>query len=268
MPTNRSITERLLTIFGDIKVYPYPLFVLYDPGSYLVRGEDVRKVLEKVSPGDILLRGFRRYLDGYFIPGKFSHVGLYVGAVEKSDEQFLTPGLGTKMFQTGEQMVFHAMAEGVLMEDLLTFCRCDYLVILRFPEVIKRVPGSEPLEIPKIEFSDEEKAIYYDLEKGNDIEFQSAFPAIKAAALRNLGRPYDFGFDFGAFDRLSCTQFVYLCTKSLGWFLQIQPIVKRVIILTKKMIIPDAFLSTGLEPQWWSKSSRERFSELITNSFE
>ena len=266
MSAHRSIAERLLTIFGDIKVYPFPLFVLYDPGGYLIRGEDVRNVLKKVLPGDILLRGFRRYLDGYFIPGKFSHIGLYLGAVEESDRQTVKNDRGKEMFQPGEQMVLHAMAEGVLMEDLLTFCRCDYLAILRFPEVIRRAPDAKPLTIPKEEWIPAEDAIYEELGRKNSISFQSAFPAIKRIALRNLGRPYDFSFDFGSFDRLSCTQYVYLCTKSLGWFLQIRPVVKRVIILAKKMIIPDAFLSTGLEPTWWSNSSQERFGEIFDKS--
>lgn len=34
----------------------------------------------------------------------------------------------------GAQMVIRAMAEGVFMEDILTFSRCDRLVVLRLPE--------------------------------------------------------------------------------------------------------------------------------------
>ena len=37
--------------------------------------------MEIIQPGDVLLRGFNKYLDGKFIPDEkgYSHAGLYAG---------------------------------------------------------------------------------------------------------------------------------------------------------------------------------------------
>lgn len=70
-----------LRVFGDIKIFKTPMFILYDPGSYKVKGENMREVIGLIEPGDMLVRGYDNYLDGYFIPGYFSHAGLYLGKV-------------------------------------------------------------------------------------------------------------------------------------------------------------------------------------------
>jgi hypothetical protein len=105
--------KTLLGILGDIKVFKYPMFIVYDPGSYDLLGRDIRDILDSIKDGDILLRGFNNYLDGYLISGSFSHAAFYYG--------------GNK--------VIHAMAEGVFEEDILTFTRCDHLCILRFNDI-------------------------------------------------------------------------------------------------------------------------------------
>ena len=74
-------------MFGDIKVFKWPMFILYDPGSYRVKGEDMREVIQIIEPGDMLVRGYDNYLDGYFIPGYFSHAGLYVGEITENDKK-------------------------------------------------------------------------------------------------------------------------------------------------------------------------------------
>ncbi len=71
-----KIYNGFIKVFGDIKIFKFPMFILYDPGSYRVKGDDIREVLDLVRPGDILLRGYVNYLDGYIIPGFFSHAGL------------------------------------------------------------------------------------------------------------------------------------------------------------------------------------------------
>lgn len=106
------LKSRLLTIFGDIQVYPWPMFVIYNPKSYKMTGAKCREVLDLVQPADVLLRGYDRYLDSFFIPlgeSKCSHSGLYVG--------------GGK--------VIHAVAEGVKQDDILDFCRADRVCVLR-----------------------------------------------------------------------------------------------------------------------------------------
>jgi len=76
---------------------------------YGMTGSKIRSVLDIIKPGDIVLRGYRHYADGYFIPGKYSHSGIYVG----------------------DNMVVHAVAEGVCKIDILDFLMCDICCVLR-----------------------------------------------------------------------------------------------------------------------------------------
>lgn len=266
----KSFRNQVLTKFGDIKIYPYPMMLLYDPGSYRVRGEDAREVINLVKPGDILLRGYVRYLDGYVIPGYFSHVGLYLGRVSNEDLHLVEDKEKRReKFRTGDQMVMHSMAEGVFMEDLLGFCRCDYMAILRFPPSVERDPEAIPpppaLKFQKREWLDQEKKISERLDGGETIHFSEAFPVIREKALRCLGRPYDFGLDFTDYDQLCCTEFVYLCTKSLYSFLQVKPEPGKVLIFRGKAIKPDAFLKTNLQPVWCSESASKEIKARVAN---
>jgi hypothetical protein len=221
---------------------------------------DIRQLIS-AKPGDILVRGFKNYLDGYFIPGYFSHAGLYVGPVVEKDKELVHRPRGKKLFRPGEQMVVHALAEGVLMEDLIQFCRCDYLAVLRFPEKVRHSPQAHPLPIPDNLYHPEEKSISQRLDADEEIRFSDAFPVIFRVALENLGRPYDFNFDFGSFARLSCTELVYFCTKCLGSFLDISPVKRRVLFISKDMIPPDSFVRSKLELIWASAAvDRERLS--------
>ena len=75
-----KVYRKLLAIFGDIKVFKWPMFILYQPQGYGMKGPDVREVLRCIKAGDILLRGYNNYLDGYFIPGFFHfHIVRRVG---------------------------------------------------------------------------------------------------------------------------------------------------------------------------------------------
>ena len=219
-----KIYNCFLTFFGDLKVFKFPMFIIYDPGSYKVKGEDIRQVIKIIRPGDILVRGYINYLDGYFIPGFFSHAGLYLGAVVQSDAKELNPGQ-LQDFRTGEQRVIHAMAEGVFMEDIINFCRCDYMAILR------RRPEIESEESKKINF----EYVFHN-------------------ALQNLGKQYDFKFDFSDFTKLSCTELVYACCKGFMNDYDVKVRNKRVLLMKKRMIIPDDFIKSKLELVWKSLS--------------
>lgn len=104
-----KIKSAFLTFFGDIKVYPFPMFIVYCPDSFRVKGADTRDAGQIIQPGDLILRKYRHYLDGFFIPGEYSHTGIYIG----------------------DGKVVHAVAEGVTEIDLIDFLRCDGFVILR-----------------------------------------------------------------------------------------------------------------------------------------
>jgi hypothetical protein len=220
-----KIYNSFLTFFGDIKVFKFPMFIIYDPGSYLVKGEDIRKVINTIQPGDIFVRGYINYLDGYFIPGTFSHAALYLGEVTEADRNKVREGADDR-FRTGEQMVIHAMAEGVFMEDVINFCRCDYMLILR------RNPSVESDESKKIRFED-----------------------VLTKALQNLGKEYDFKFDFSDFTKLSCTELVYVCYQQLMEDYDVKVREERaMLIVKKKMITPDAFVRSKFDLIWKSNS--------------
>lgn len=104
------LKEKLLRIFGDIKLQKWPPFLYYEPGDYYqVSGAESARIAAMLKPGDLLLRGYRNYLDGLFIPGEYSHTGIYTGA-------------GT---------VTHAVAEGVCTVSVYDFLRCDRVCVLR-----------------------------------------------------------------------------------------------------------------------------------------
>lgn len=219
-----QIYNGFVKILGDIKVYPYPLFVIYDPGSYKIKGEEMREVMQRVEPGDILVRGYVNYLDGYLIPGFFSHAGLYLGKVEDDDKRFVKPH-AMHLFRTGEQMVIHAMAEGVFMEDLLNFCRCDYMMILR------RNPAIES-------------------EKARQVTFRQ----VLESALQRLGSAYDFQFDFSDIRKLSCTELVYICCKDFITEYGIMPKKHRFVFFSKTILSPDDFVTSSLQKVWRSRA--------------
>jgi hypothetical protein len=107
-----GLKKRLLTIFGDIKIFKWPFYVIYQPTSFRVKGSDTRKIMASIKAGDVVMRAYVDYLDGYFIPkgeSGCSHSGLYIG----------------------DGTVVHSIAEGSQLIDLIDFCRADKIVVLR-----------------------------------------------------------------------------------------------------------------------------------------
>lgn len=261
MPTSKSreksFWEKFLTIFGDIKVFPYPMFMVYDPGSYKMKGEDVRALLDQIQPGDILLRGYDNYLDGKFIGGSFSHAAFYYGDCGESDRDKAGAAhkdaahrkTGQEKFKVGKQMVVHSIAEGVLMEDLLTFCRCDRVAILRLPGVIKKT-SAEKIFVDGESFGAKEEAVYQALKAGGTANRSDVIPLAQELALRQLGKEYDFGFNFKTHKSLYCTEFVYYIYRSVCPFLAVAPITKRILFMSRQGLDPDCFLTTDLLRVW------------------
>jgi len=219
-----------LKIFGDIKVYKFPFFLLYDPGSYLIKGNETREIMNTLEPGDILIRGYNNYLDGYFIPGFFSHSALYLGNVPNENNIQLIPSTREQFYAEGEQIIIHAMAEGVFMEDLLNFCRCDYIVVLRPPDVTQE-----------------------------DID------NIYNRALMQLGTPYDFKFDFSRYNNLSCTEFVYLCMTKYMAREGVKLRNRRAPFRLRPTLIPDDFINSSLEIVWQSSTIPDGVIAKIKN---
>lgn len=276
------LKEEFLRFFGDVKVFggqprlfslshlfttfPLRLTLLHDPRSYRVKGGDMRKAMSTLQPGDILVRGFDNYLDGHFIPGFFSHAGLYLGKVDEEtifhhwhhNLASIPQQIGEyaplhevlNRTASGEQMVIHSMKDGIFMEDLLDFCRCDYLAALRFPNMVQRAPDitqpySENDRI-KLTFTGEERVIALRLQNGESLPYAEIFPVIFKLALSQLGKEYDFGLDFTSFKKMSCTEFVYYCTKSLEWCSGVRPVEESIAGVRAPGIAPDSFAGSAM----------------------
>lgn len=106
-----KVWSKFLTMFGNVKIFKYPLFLVYDPDDYQVTGEKILDIMATIKPGDVILRGYNRYLDGKFVPDKlkFSHGGLYIG----------------------NNTIIHAVAKGVSTINIVDFCSCDRIAIFR-----------------------------------------------------------------------------------------------------------------------------------------
>ncbi len=113
-----KLWSKFLTAFGEIKIFKFPMFLVYDPHYFSVGGEQVLDIISILEPGDIILRGYDNYLDGCFIPDplSFSHGALYIG----------------------NGKIIHAVAEGVSETNVIEFTRCDRIAIFRPKRYQKR----------------------------------------------------------------------------------------------------------------------------------
>jgi hypothetical protein len=211
-------------------------YLVENPPAYRIGGRDMQAISRSIQPGDILLRGYDGYVDGFMIrhasvcskkgfqPGWFTHAALYMGPLDAQDQQHVPASFqhDPDYFQEGNSMVVHAMAKGVHCQDLLTFCRSDYLVVLRMK------PGL------------------------NDLDPATVVADARRSALEKIGDSYDFdASDTKAFNRFSCSELVYYCFRSVREALRIEPQThalyplspfnKTLAILKRVTIVPDDF---------------------------
>jgi len=117
-----KVRAAFLTAFGDVKVFRWPMFLVYDPSDYEVDGGAAEDVLGLLEPGDVLIRGYSHYLDGYFIPNKSGETwnGKNAGG-----------GWSQGAVYVGNGTVIHAVAEGVSEIHVLDFLDCDRVAVFR-----------------------------------------------------------------------------------------------------------------------------------------
>ena len=208
-------------------------YVVENPRGYRIRGPDMEQLMQLVRPGDILLRAYDGYLDGMLIrksaatqvqplqPGWFTHAALYVGELGEAERSRVDAQVrhNARFFQPGRQMVVHAMAKGVHSESLLTFCRCDYLTVLRL------------------------------LPCQGQVDVAAAVQAARQCALEKIGQTYDFDSSDTRFNRFSCSVLVYCCLQSVQQVLQLAPRPHalypfspwswKLRLLTRTTVVPD-----------------------------
>lgn len=253
------LSDRFIAWIGTLKFFTSPFCLVEDPGSYKIKGTDIREMLDGetplIQPGDILLRGYDGYVDGELIrrtggaqgSGKyFSHAALYVGPLDTQRDKAIAArrlqvpdGAGgwreatdaekdqvrndPAYFQPGPQMVIHSMAKGVHVEDFLTFVRCDYLIVLRLPEVL-HLSEDDTENQPLVELTSEALVIDSDLVLGKHILRHVIAEAARHSALGRIGSGYGFQFDnCRTFNRFSCSEFVYYCYKSVQRYIGLKP---------------------------------------------
>lgn len=246
---------------GDMVKFKLPSgYLVENPQAYRIGGADMQEILRHIQPGDILLRGFDGYVDGMMIrrasvcsekdfqPGWFTHAALYVGTLGEQDRRHVPapfqddPGY----FQMGQQMLVHAMAKGVHCQDLLTFCRSDYLAVLRL------TPGPAGIDVAAV--------------------VQSA----RQCALEKIGDSYDFdASDTKSFSRFSCSELVFYCLRSVHDALQLKPLPhaifplsplnRRWSLLRRITIVPDDFYALvrkgSMECVWQDRVSAARHQQ-------
>jgi len=104
-----ELPKWMIQLTGRIYIASSPLWFQYKPQMHKVKGDEIRQIIDSIHDGDILLRRYDGYLNTFFTPGFWGHAAIYVGS----------------------NNVIHAIGEGVVKEDLLDFCRCDSVSILR-----------------------------------------------------------------------------------------------------------------------------------------
>lgn len=115
---------RFLTIVGDIKIFRWPFWMIYDPDDFQIGGKQVLEIMELLEPGDVILRGYNRYLDGKFIPDKS-------GYSSSDSTKNIGKGFSHGALYAGDNKIIHAVAEGVSTIDVVEFTRCDRIAIFR-----------------------------------------------------------------------------------------------------------------------------------------
>jgi hypothetical protein len=159
------------------------------------------------------------------------------------------------------------MTKGVFTEDILTFLRCDYLVVLRLPDNIKLSADDLKADNSLIrDLPPDAEAIHQKLLSGQTVNKADVLEAVHRSALGKIGSCYDFQFNDGkTHNRFSCSEFAYYCYKSihcyLGLNLKMHAFMK--FFFARMAITPadiyDAAVSEGkLNVAWTSRSLQQK----------
>ena len=163
--------ELVAALVGDTRIVRRPWFISVD---------QVQQAVKDLQPGDIILERRNWFLSNAFLPGFWPHTALYVGTPEQLAKLGINKtnaGAGwadyVKPDHGHPRVVMEAVSDGVIFASAEHSMHADYVAVLR------------PI------LTDEEKK-------------QALLVAFK-----HHGRDYDFNFDFGATDKLVCSELVY-----------------------------------------------------------
>ena len=174
-----EIKSKLIKWFGDIQVFKFPFFIITGHTTYKIKGTHQREILSVLQPGDVFLRRYDSYLSGLMIPGYFTHAAIYVD----------------------DNQIIHLLGDGICKEDILTFLRCDNVVLLRHKD--------------KSVIDEAIKKAYNQLEKKVE---------------------YDYDFNTNSPDKFYCTEFVDFC-----FDYPVKPFIEHGCILPDDFLLSDKF---------------------------
>lgn len=169
----RAIREGVFTWIGDTK---------YRPRKPAIGPAEVAEMTARLRPGDILIERENWYLSNLFLPGFWPHGILFVGtAAELRDlgldrDPRVAPHLARLDAEDAAghpRRVIEAVSSGVEWNSMEVATDADHVAAFR----------------PRVTEDQRREAI--------------------ARAFADLGKPYDFAFDFATADRLVCTELVY-----------------------------------------------------------
>jgi len=142
--------------------------------------EQIEEAREKLRPGDLILVRRNWYLSNPWMPGFWPHSALYVGTAEDLKELGVAaqPSVAKHLRKDEEGgAVIEAVSEGVIFTTLAHAMHADYAAVLR-PRASK---------------------------------VKRALAIVRA--FEQVGKDYDFDFDFSAPDKLICTELLCLAYK-------------------------------------------------------
>ena len=123
-----NIRQFIMSELGKFRVSKDFPFIKKNGDPYEITGWMIRRAeKEQLQPGDILLRRYEGAILSWFIPGRYSHSAIYAG----------------------DGIVIHALGDGVQMQDLSDFLRCDGYAILRCNKENWQEQAKEAIEIAK-----------------------------------------------------------------------------------------------------------------------
>lgn len=157
----------------------------------LIENPDIALMREHMRPGDIMLQRRNWHLSNVGIPGFWTHAALFTGTLAEMDAYFASefprdgytsmsayiegvyPLAYEKYGTDASTSVIEAIEPGVVVRTLEKSADADFVVVLR-PNLLKE---------------DVLRAIL--------------------RAMRHVGKPYDYNFDFDTKDALVCSELVY-----------------------------------------------------------
>ena len=188
-PTQKGVAEW----FGDTKTRRI--------GSYLITEEQAAEAAEQLRPGDVLVTRKNWYLSNLGLPGFWPHAILYIGDPDQLDALDQDPEVRAFL---GEQSLndFMAQRHGARWGEYLLGEDHPYRVI----EAISEGVVLNTLEHAAGDYMGALRPHITPLQTLESID----------RAFGQLGKPYDFDFDFATNNVLVCTELVWRALRPTG----------------------------------------------------